>query len=158
MFLVLGLGLESVCPWKGCPWPWPQIFFVSLASSLVSSTPPLIISHFYFCMQNHQENKDGKANLSHHLGSKRVVQYKERHGDTSISCLRVYFKQVKWYSNSCVRKRQLAVLQKITFVSEKIKLKSASHFLMQSTPSLQEFILHQNAPTSRLRHSKFEEK
>ena len=38
------LGLESVCPRKGCPWPWPRIFFVSLAlaSSLVSSTPPLI--------------------------------------------------------------------------------------------------------------------
>ena len=34
------LGLESVCPRKGCP--WPRIFFVSLASSLVSSTPPLI--------------------------------------------------------------------------------------------------------------------
>ena len=35
------LGLESVCPRKGCP--WPRIFFVSLAlaSSLVSSTPPL---------------------------------------------------------------------------------------------------------------------
>ena len=30
------LGLESVCPRKGCP--WPRIFFVSLASSLVSST------------------------------------------------------------------------------------------------------------------------
>ena len=32
------LGLESVCPRKGCPWPWPRIFFVSLAlaSSLVS--------------------------------------------------------------------------------------------------------------------------
>ena len=43
------LGLESVCPRKGCPWPWPwpRIFFVSLAlalaSSLVSSTPPLRI-------------------------------------------------------------------------------------------------------------------
>ena len=38
------LGLESVCPRKGCPWPWswPKMFFVSLASSLVSSTPPLI--------------------------------------------------------------------------------------------------------------------
>ena len=33
------LGLESVCPRKGCP--WPRIFFVSLASSLVSSTPPM---------------------------------------------------------------------------------------------------------------------
>ena len=43
--LVLGLGLESVCPRKGCSWPWPRIFFVSLAlaSSLVSSTPPLVI-------------------------------------------------------------------------------------------------------------------
>ena len=41
------LGLESVCPRKGCPWPWPRIFFVSLAlalaSSLVSSTPPLLL-------------------------------------------------------------------------------------------------------------------
>ena len=37
------LGLESVCAGKGCSWPWPRIFFVSLAlaSSLVSSTPPL---------------------------------------------------------------------------------------------------------------------
>ena len=40
------LGLESVCPRKGCPWPWPRIFFVSLAlaSSLVSSTPPLVLT------------------------------------------------------------------------------------------------------------------
>ena len=40
------LGLESVCPRKGCPWPWPRIFFVSLAlaSSLVSSTPPLVFN------------------------------------------------------------------------------------------------------------------
>ena len=40
------LGLERFCPRKGCPWPWPRIFFVSLAlalaSSLVSSTPPLM--------------------------------------------------------------------------------------------------------------------
>ena len=37
------LGLERVCPRKGCPWPWSRIFFVSLALalSLVSSTPPL---------------------------------------------------------------------------------------------------------------------
>ena len=35
------IGLESVCPRKGCP--WRRIFFVSLAlaSSLMSSTPPL---------------------------------------------------------------------------------------------------------------------
>ena len=40
------LGLESVCPRKGCPWPWPRIFFVclALASSLVSSTPPLVLT------------------------------------------------------------------------------------------------------------------
>ena len=39
------LGLERFCPRKGCPWPWPRIFFVSfaLASSLVSSTPPLVL-------------------------------------------------------------------------------------------------------------------
>ena len=39
--LGLGLGLEH-----SCPWPWPRIFFVSLAlaSSLVSSTPPLLIT------------------------------------------------------------------------------------------------------------------
>ena len=38
---ILVLGLERVCPRKGCP--WPRIFFVSLAlaSSLVSSTLPL---------------------------------------------------------------------------------------------------------------------
>ena len=48
------LGLESVCPRKGCPWPWPRIFFVSLAlaSSLVSSTPPLffILSYNLFAL------------------------------------------------------------------------------------------------------------
>ena len=45
------LGLKSVCPRKGCPWPWPRIFFVSLslASSLVSSTPPLLSSTSVVC-------------------------------------------------------------------------------------------------------------
>ena len=40
MSLVLGLGLERVCPW-----PRPRNFFVSLtlASSLVSSTPALLL-------------------------------------------------------------------------------------------------------------------
>ena len=44
------LGLESVCPRKGCPWPWPRIFFVSLALalSLVSSTPPLSLTCTFF--------------------------------------------------------------------------------------------------------------
>ena len=47
---ILALGLESVCFRKGCPWPWPRIFLVSfaLASSLVSSTPPLVV----FLLQN----------------------------------------------------------------------------------------------------------
>ena len=48
------LGLESVCPRKGCPWPWPRIFFVSLAlaSSLVSSTPPLLLTLVNRCAWN----------------------------------------------------------------------------------------------------------
>ena len=28
------LGLESVCPRKGCPWPWPRIFFCVLRLGL----------------------------------------------------------------------------------------------------------------------------
>ena len=35
---VLGLGLKRVCPW-----PWNFFVFLALASSLVSSTPPLIL-------------------------------------------------------------------------------------------------------------------
>ena len=52
------LGLERVCPRKGCPWPWPwpRIFFVSLAlalaSSLVSSTPPLLTRSSLFLPRN----------------------------------------------------------------------------------------------------------
>ena len=40
------LGLESVYSRKGYPWPWRRIFFVSLdlVSSLVSSTPPLVLT------------------------------------------------------------------------------------------------------------------
>ena len=37
------LGQERVCSWKGCPGPWRRIFCVSLALSLVSSTPPLFL-------------------------------------------------------------------------------------------------------------------
>ena len=36
------LVLERICPRKG--FPWPRFFFVSLASSRVSSTPPLVIT------------------------------------------------------------------------------------------------------------------
>ena len=35
------LGLERVCLQEVDPWPWPRISFVSLASMVVSSTPPL---------------------------------------------------------------------------------------------------------------------
>ena len=61
------LGLESVCPRKGCPWPWPwpRIFFVSLAlalaSSLVSSTPPLGTTprkNYLKTFQNSQDNNE----------------------------------------------------------------------------------------------------
>ena len=44
------LGLERARPWKGCPWPWPWVFLMSLvlalASSLVSSTPSLLIMSY----------------------------------------------------------------------------------------------------------------
>ena len=37
------LGLESACPRKGCPWPWPRIFFCVLGLGLepcvLDSTP-----------------------------------------------------------------------------------------------------------------------
>ena len=58
------LGLESVCPRKGCPWPWPwpRIFFVSLAlalaSSLVSSTPPLTITPNFNTLKSRIELKN----------------------------------------------------------------------------------------------------
>ena len=53
--LVLGLGLIHSCPWlqkglfsEGLSSPWPRIFFVflALASSLVFSTPPLLVSSY----------------------------------------------------------------------------------------------------------------
>ena len=58
------LGLESVCPRKGCPWPWPRIFFVSLAlaSSLVSSTPPLLC--FIFSPTGVPKPRGGWGNIS----------------------------------------------------------------------------------------------
>ena len=40
-------GLERVCPRKGGSWPWPWNFFVSLVSSLASSTPPLMSLSFF---------------------------------------------------------------------------------------------------------------
>ena len=36
------LGLERVCPRKGCLWPWPRIFFCVLGLEPCVSTPPLM--------------------------------------------------------------------------------------------------------------------
>ena len=69
------LGLESVCPRKGCPWPWPRIFFVSLALSLVSSTPPLLVETSLF----NYAGLDFCANLSTSL-------IFLRHADESAKC------------------------------------------------------------------------
>ena len=33
------LGLESVCPRKGCPWSWPRIFFCVLGLGLEPCVP-----------------------------------------------------------------------------------------------------------------------
>ena len=44
------LGLERVCPRKSCPCPWPRIFLF-LASSLVSSTPPLVFSESVYIVR-----------------------------------------------------------------------------------------------------------
>ena len=56
--LVLGLGLE-----RFCSWPWPRNFFVSLAlaSSLMSSTPPLVFTAnpASFCQHVHQVTTTG---------------------------------------------------------------------------------------------------
>ena len=63
-------GLKSVCPQKGCPWPWPRIFMsLALASSLMSSTPPLVLSNKW--TQQYMKRSPDKHHLSmlqlHHL-------------------------------------------------------------------------------------------
>ena len=42
------LGLESVCPRKGCPWPWPRIFFcvLGLEPCVLDSTSVICTSAF----------------------------------------------------------------------------------------------------------------
>ena len=66
------LGLESVCPRKGCP--WPRIFFVplALASSLVSSTP-LLISRVgsHACQDKHVSELNIQYIALQHPKSKR---------------------------------------------------------------------------------------
>ena len=53
------LGLERVCPRKGCP--WPRVFFVSLASSLMFSTPPLFESNsLRYCIRRADDDKQVK--------------------------------------------------------------------------------------------------
>ena len=92
------LGLESVCPRKGCPWPWPwpRIFFVSLAlaSSLVSSTPPLVIRNVaYFFVVTSQECIPGHLDFSykfHLYFCKQEMRYcsedAPRTGERNVNC------------------------------------------------------------------------
>ena len=62
------LGLERVCPW---PRPCPRIFFVSLAlamaSSHVSSTPPLLNSHILVSMFVIQVTNHGSLLIHYQL-------------------------------------------------------------------------------------------
>ena len=53
-------GLESVCPRKGCPWPWPRIFFCVLGleacvldstSAAVHLLQSTIVSNFFYCVE-----------------------------------------------------------------------------------------------------------
>ena len=45
------LGLESVCPRKGCPWPWPRIFFcvLSLEPCVLDSTSTYYVGKAWTC-------------------------------------------------------------------------------------------------------------
>ena len=60
------LNLERVCSWKSCLWPWPRIFFESLALalSLVSPTPPLVIN---FQNKNKPVSINAAANRNEHI-------------------------------------------------------------------------------------------
>ena len=40
------LGLVSVCPRKGCPWPWPRIFFCVLGLGL--GLEPCVLDSLWF--------------------------------------------------------------------------------------------------------------
>ena len=62
------------------------------------------------------------------------------------------------FQKLCSKPQPSGFAKNHSFIKKIIKLKSASHFLMHYTQSLQEFIFHQNAITARLRHSKFEKK
>ena len=77
------LDLESVCPRKSYPWPWPRIFFVSLAlaSSLVSSTPPLLY-HI-----NEDNNEQAKLSAS---------QYGFRAGISTETALHGFVRSVEY--------------------------------------------------------------
>ena len=74
-------GLERFCPRKGCP--WPRIFFASLAlalaSSLVSSTPPLSASSYKMgklvkcCLVMRKKFPEVKAVVESFVGSGILV-------------------------------------------------------------------------------------
>ena len=85
------LGLERFCPRKGCPWPWPRIFFVSLASSLVSSTPPLqIIIEF--------ESRVPRPLVVHIFLKLVILMTKQK---SSKANLRVHYLMLKMLQKAC---------------------------------------------------------
>ena len=55
------LGLEKVCPRKVSPWPRIFFFFESLASNVVSSTPPLVKSNTVLSTARHRCNISSKG-------------------------------------------------------------------------------------------------
>ena len=81
------LGLESVCPRKGCSWPWPRIFFVflALASSLVSSTPLLVLTYAILFAILQQRTKFLKQ-ISFLLNAKRFRPFFWYSSERNILC------------------------------------------------------------------------
>ena len=76
VFLVLGLGLEHSCPWprevlSSERLSLASVFFVSLAlaSSLVSSTPPLVIMHTTVINNNIDNNEGAPGPLTNVQGA-----------------------------------------------------------------------------------------
>ena len=122
------LDLESVCPRKGCPWPWPRIFFVSLASSLVSSTPPLIAGSQVSLNQSafqklllraktdyEQNTRDTEADLMRPLDVYEISWGEST--DRDPICLSAYFLSPTYKINFCVKFNVSLVSHVIIFLS-----------------------------------------
>ena len=93
------LGLERFCPRKGCPWPWPRIFFVSLAlaSSRVSSTPPLSKRMWKIVNELIYNKKRSRTVPSKLINNDGIVIVGK-----SMADLTAPGSSNKFYSNSCV--------------------------------------------------------